>query len=386
MALISFWRRKNYEDMSKKDVTKLKRVNQRKFAIVSTVFTVVICTLIVVKFSHLHANRSAVETMAQKMKDRNVKIAVIHRGSENCCSCEVKQEGESMGITVNTFVANYDLANFRNLLIRTGKENFDGVIIHGGNREVVEEIKKLVSKGIPIVAFDSTSELSKIKGITMTSEDDNQIMEYALANMLKQLNSKGNIAYLYAKKHPSLITRHKVYEQFLVKNSGMNEVERFEIGQTEIFMKAKHAVAEMLKRHGRGKIDAIFSIYGEMARGASQAIEEARRNDIKVYTVGFTDADLHMMREEGSPYVSAAGVDLEEIGSLNVKLLLKKIAGEETPSEYKFKPLLVTQEQIRQIEGGINENSLKKVIRGWRDNDDFEEDWMKRLRNFRNLR
>lgn len=378
-----FWKRK-YEDVSLKDVKKLQRENDKKFFIFSIIFAVVISTLIFIKFSILGTNRSVVDMMAQKMKDKNVKIAVIHRGGADSFSREYflgsRQEGNSMGIKIRTLEANYDLASFRYLLVQAGEENYDGVIINGGNGEVVEEIKKIGSKGIPIVAFDSTSKLSNIKGITMTSQDHHLIMEYALSNMFKELNGKGNIVYLYAKTYPSLVTCHKIYEQFLLKNLGVNEVERFDIGLQGGFIKAKHAVSEMLKKYGKGKINAIFSTYGEMTRGAAEAIKEAGRKDIKIYGVGFTDADLYTMQGKNSPYVSATGTYLKEIGTINIRLLLKKIAGEETPSKYKFKPSLITQNEVRSFEETIDIDSLNKVVRGWGKNDDFEEDWMKKLK------
>lgn len=378
-----FWKRK-YEDVSLKDVKKLQRENDKKFFIFSIIFAVVISTLIFIKFSILGTNRSSVDMMAQKMKDKNVKIAIISRGGLDYFSYEyfigIRQESEAMGIKIRTLVSDYDLTSFRNLLAQAGEENYDGVIINGGNVELIEEITKLRNKKTPIVVFNSTSELSKITGITMTSENDNLMMEYALANMFKQLRGKGNIAYLYAITRPSLVTRNKIYRNFLEKNSGINEVERFEVGQTEIFIKAKYAVAEMLKKYSKGKMDAIFAICGEMARGATEAVKESGRKDIKVYGVGFTDADLYMMQAKNSPYVSATGIDLKEIGAINVRLLLKKIAGEKTPAKYKFKPTLIRREELHSVKEIMNTDSLKKVVRGWGGNDDFEEDWMKKLK------
>lgn len=375
---------REYEDVSFKDANKLQRECNKKMFIVSLILFVLLIFLIVFKFV-TEGDYSVTAVKAKQIKDKNVKIAVINKGGLGSFSYEyfagAKQEGELMGIKVDTFTANYDLANFRYLLVQAGERDYDGVIIDGGNGEVVEDIKKLISKGIPVVAFDSTSELSNIKGITMTSQNDMEMMEYILANMFKQLNGKGNIAYLFKKTRPSLVTRHKVYEQFLKENSEIKEVERFEVGQSGTFMKSKNAVAKMLKKHDKGEIDAIFSTWWEMAKGATQAIKESGRTDIKVYTVGFLNTDLHMMREKNTPYISATGIDLEEIGAVNVRLLLKKIAGEETPSEYKFKPLLITKDKLRLIDGEINDDSLKKVIRGWGEKD-FEEDWMKKLKKY----
>lgn len=43
------------------------------------------------------------------------------------------------------------------------------------------------------------------------------------------------------------------------------------------------------------------------------------------------------MREKNSPWVQTVAVDPKTIGAVNMRLVAKKIAGEETPATYQFK-------------------------------------------------
>lgn len=199
--------------------------------------------------------------------------------------------------------------------------------------------------------------------------------------MKNQLNGEGNIIYLsLTKDYPASMVRNKNYEKFLKDNPKIKEIERYGRATPNTAMETKNAVAKMLKKYGKGKIDAIFATWEAFANGATQAVREAGRNEIKIYGIGFTIFDLQIMQEKDSPWVATTGVDPREIGAVNVRLLLKKIAGEETPVEYVFKPVLITQEQLRSTMSISDVKELDKIVKGWRGNKDFEEGWMLDLR------
>lgn len=84
------------------------------------------------------------------------------------------------------------------------------------------------------------------------------------------------------------------------------------------------------------------------------------------------------MMEEGSNWLSTAAVDPSLIGIMNMRLLAKKIAGEETPADYKLEPKLIKQEDLTE---STNMTNLGDVIDGWGKSDDFNEEWMKKLRD-----
>lgn len=328
-----------------------------------------------------------VRANATPFKGKDIKIAVINRGAGQFIHeyfAGAKQEGESMGITVDTFSANHDLINFHNLLVQVKNRKYNGVIISQFKSEGVlriDDVKQLIDKKIPVVAFNCDSELSKIKEITMTSQDHAQMAKLTLNNMHKQLNGKGNIIYLGVDDYPELMARSKIYEQFLKANLEIKEIERFGVSAPNPIMETKEAVAAMLEGHGKGKIDAIFTIREAFARGAVEAIKKAGRSEVKIYSMGGVEnSDLQSMQEENSPWVSTTGVDKRKMGAINVRLLLKKIAGEKTPVKYNFKPILITQEQLRSTKEKVNIDNLDKVVKGWGDNKEFEEEWMRTLK------
>lgn len=317
--------------------------------------------------------------------DDQVKIMVIRKigGDDHTAQflAGAKAEGESMGFKVDTFSANGDAAKFHDAIAQATEKDYDGIIIsHGDDEATIKEVQKIRDKGIPVVTFDSIEGLSKVQGVTLTSQQDESLANQALDELNKQINGQGNIVYLWVDGFPPMVKRNVIYQQYLKDNPGVKEVERFGTAQGDVAVQTQNAVAAMLTKHPKGDIDAIFATWDAFAIGAARAIKEAGRDEIKIYGIDVSNADLQLMQEENSPWVSTAAVDPKTIGAVNVRLLLKKIAGEETPDTYLLPATLITQEKLKSGSGAANMDSLAELIPGWGTSTDFEELWMKNLK------
>ena len=136
----------------------------------------------------------------------------------------------------------------------------------------------------------------------------------------------------------------------------------------------------MLNKYPKGELDAIFATWDAFAIGAARAIKEAGRDEIKIYGIDVSNADLQIMQEEGSPWVATAAVDPKLIGAVNMRILAKKLVDEETPQTYDLEPALITQEQVQSSKEPVNMVNLVDIVQGWGQSDAFEEDWMNVLK------
>lgn len=292
-----------------------------------------------------------------------------------------KQEGEALGFKVDTFSANGDTAKFHDAIAQATDSDYDGVVIsHGDDPATVEAVQKLKDKGIPVVAFDSIGDLSGIEGVTLTSQNDEALAQYALDQLVKEKGEEAKIVYLWVDGFPPMVRRNKVYQDTLSKYPGIKEIERFGVANENTSVETQNAVAAMLTKHPKGEIDAIFATWDAFAIGAARALIEAGRTEIKIYGIDVSNADLQIMQEENSPWVATAAVDPKMIGAVNVRLLAKKIAGEETPSTFNLDAALIDQETLKKSSDPVNMVSLADIIPGWGISDAFEEDWMKALK------
>lgn len=315
-----------------------------------------------------------------------VKIMVIRKigGDDHTAQflAGAKKEGESMGFKVDTFTANGDTAKFHDAVNQAMEKGYDGVILsHGDDAATVDDVKKLVDKGIKVVTFDSNPDAGKVNGVTMTSQDDESLAKLALDELKKVTDGKGDIAYLWVDGFPPMVARNKVYTQFLKDNTGYKEIDRFGVAASDTSVQTQNAVSAMLTKYSKGKINAIFATWDAFAIGGARAIKEANRNDVKMVGIDVSNADLQIMQEEGSPWVATAAVDPKLIGSVDMRLMAKKIAGEQTPETYKLQASLITQEQLKKAGKAVNMESLSEIVPGWGKSDAFVEAWMTELKD-----
>ncbi|AST92559.1 sugar ABC transporter substrate-binding protein [Sutcliffiella cohnii] len=292
-----------------------------------------------------------------------------------------KEEGEALGFEVDVFTANGDTAKFHDAIEQALNQDFDGFIIsHGDDAATVDAVKKLTENGKSVVTFDSNPDIATVSGVTLTSQDDEALAQLALDQLVADYNGEANIVYLWVDGFPPMVRRNAVYQQVLNENSGINELERFGVASSDTSVQTQNAVAAMLNKHGKGEIDAIFATWDAFAIGAARAIKEAGRDEIKIYGIDVSNADLQEIQSEGSSWEYTAAVDPKLIGAVNMRILAKKLAGEETPDTYDLEASLISQEALQTATEPVNMVNLADIVDGWGVSTAFEEEWMKVLK------
>jgi simple sugar transport system substrate-binding protein len=292
-----------------------------------------------------------------------------------------KEEGEALGLQVDVFTANGDTAKFHDAINQALDQDYDGFIIsHGDDDATVNDVKNIVEKGKSVVSFDSNPNLADVDGVTLTSQDDEALATLALENLVNETNGKANIAYLWVDGFPAMVRRNKVYQDVLSKNPGIKEVERFGVAAADTSVQTQNAVAAMLNKYPKGKLGAIFATWDAFAIGAARALKEAGREEVKIYGIDVSNADLQEIQRKGSAWKYTAAVDPKLIGAVDMRLLAKKLAGEETPETFDLEASLVSQKIIQDSKDPVNMVNLSNIIPGWGVSTAFEEDWMKTLK------
>lgn len=293
-----------------------------------------------------------------------------------------KEEGESLGFQVDVFSANGDSAKFHDAIEQALAQDYDGFIIsHGDDGATVDGIAKLTKAGKSVVTFDSNPDIASINGVTLTSQDDEALAKLALDQLVKDHNGEANVVYLWVDGFPPMVRRNVVYKDTLSSNPGIKEVERFGVAAADTSVQTQNAVAAMLNKHPKGEIDAIFATWDAFAIGATRAIQEAGRDEIKIYGIDVSNADLQEIQADSSPWKYTAAVDPKLIGAINLRLLAKKLAGEDTPETYDLEASLISQDDLRKSDGAVNMVNLADIVEGWGTSTAFEEDWMKILKD-----
>ena len=315
---------------------------------------------------------------------KQIKVAVIRNLPSDDHTKQfldgARTEGESFGFKVDTFIADNDDAKFQELVAQAIAKGYDGLIISHGKKDYsYDMLKPAIDKGIKVVTFDTVIEKDGqgLPEITRTFQDDFELARLSLGVINEVADPARIIKLWWGPGVPPLDRRETIYKP-LEEQGHLITLEtigptNFQDVQGDIAAK----VGAVLPKYPEGEIDAIWGSWDEMAKGAYTALKDAGRTDIKLVSIDISNQDINLMREPGSVWIATAAVDPKLIGIVDMRLLAKKFAGEETPDEYDLEAKLIRQSDRKP---DTTMQTLNEVIPGWGDTDAFNEPWMDKLR------
>ncbi|MGN7469661.1 substrate-binding domain-containing protein [Brevibacillus sp. SAFN-007a] len=277
------------------------------------------------------------------------RIALIMRQNVGTFSAQyingVKQEVEKNGGELTVFNADTDLSKMASNLDAAVNQNFDGILIDHGTAEALQQgTQKAVDKKIPVVLFDTDI---KLPGVPIVEQDDHKLAELSLEKLAADTGGKGNIVKIWVAGFAPMEKRQVTYEAFLKKYPDIKEIAAFGSATNNTALDTQAQMEAILKKYpNKGDITAVWASWDEFAKGATRAIQQAGRTEIKVYGIDLSDEDLQLIQEPNSPWVATAAVDPANIGRIHAQTVFQKIKGEQVPDSVKLNPVLVKQEDL----------------------------------------
>lgn len=316
-------------------------------------------------------------------RDTPVKVAVIRNlGADEHTAqflAGTIEEGTSLGFIVDTFTTNGDNAKFEDTFNQVLIGGYDGIIVSHGQDNAPPLIQQAVDEGIAVVTFDTNVE---IEGVTVTAQDDMSLAELSLSALVDAYPDKTpKIIKMWVAGFPPMERREVVYQEYLKAGKIEELVSIGEVGDfTNVAGLNANAIGSLLAQYPVGEIDAIWACWDAFATGAFTALKENNRTEIKIFGIDVSNADLQMMQEEDSPWVMTAAADAKLVGTVNMRLLAKKLAGEDTPDSVEIPATTIYQEDLLAAGGSVTVETLSDVYDTWGKSDMYNEDWMKALR------
>lgn len=330
-------------------------------------------------------NAPAKETSGEA--NDQIKIAVVRNLSSDDHTKQFldgcKTEGEAFGYKVDTFISDGDDAKMQELVAQAIQKDYDGLIVSHGKAEYsYDMLKPAIDKGMKVVGFDTVAvkDGAQLEGFTATAQDDQKLAELSLG----ELAAKGKdgkparvIKVWYGPGVPPLDNRDTIYKQY--EQKGLIETVEF-VGPSnlqDVQGEISTRMAAVLAKYPAGTIDGIWGSWDEMAKGALTALKDAGRTDIPLISIDVSNQDINLMREQPEVWQATAAVDPKLIGTVDMRILAKKLKGEETPATYNLEAKLI---KAADLGADTSMDTLKEIVEGWGVSDAFDEAWMKELR------
>jgi len=331
------------------------------------------------KAEKTNTNAASNAEIPEKLK-KPIKIAAIMQMSIGTFSSQyisgLQEQVEKFGGEIQVYNADNDLSKMASYVETAITQNVDAILLDHGRADALQApVEKAVAKGIPVVAFDSDL---NIPGVTVIDQDDYSLAWKTLKTLAEDINGEGEIVTIWVGGFTPMERRHVIYEAFKKRYPNIKEVAKFGTASTNTALDTQAQMEAILKKYpNKGDIDAVFATWDEFAKGATRAIQQAGRSEIKVYSIDLSDEDLQMIQQANSPWVATTATDPAEVGRVQVRFAYQKIAGEKTPNIYSLEPHLVKRADLPNEQVSMNE--LNNYIQGWGQSNVAYSPWMKTL-------
>jgi len=312
--------------------------------------------------------------MPDAAADGVVKIAVLvnlmagensRQFIEGCVS-----EGRSLSFTVDSFVSGAEEKRCGEIASGIAQADYDGLIYAYGDVDFTYDILKPVAdKGIPVVTFEALPyrDGKSIKGLITTFQDDYSLARLSVETLLSlgsgdsdrpariiRVGCEPGITFLdrRAWAFGEFISRDRIREAAFVKLDGMENPRSA----------AWEALAAILPRFPPGTIDGLWVPWEEFAIGCAEALTAAGRNDIKLTGIGISSDVIHQMLRRPDIWLASTAVDPKLAGTVNMRLLAARLAGESVGDTFSFSPQLV---KTTDLNLGVNLGNISMIVPGW---------------------
>ncbi|WP_122467840.1 sugar ABC transporter substrate-binding protein [Pseudomonas viridiflava] len=263
-------------------------------------------------------------------------------------------EVKRLGGTPITLDAGRNDKNLVNQLQTVITQKPDAVIQTLGTLSVIDPWLKRISKaGIPLFTIDAPSQYS----LNNTTSDNVATGKALAGELVKDAGGKGNILVfngfygvpVCAIRYDQLKLALKDHPELKIIEPELRDV----IPNT--VQDAYSQVSALLNKYPKGSVSAIWSAWDIPQLGASKALIDAGRTEIKTYGVDGTPEVLELLGRSDSPIGAVVAQQPVLIAKTAVQNVARYLAGQrDLPRETQVPTLLTTAgnlPEVRQLRG-----------------------------------
>ncbi|CAN5799535.1 substrate-binding domain-containing protein [soil metagenome] len=253
-----------------------------------------------------------------------------------------QQQADLVGIEIQVYDAQADNARQATDMETALNSGVDGIIVdHGQADTMCPLIQEATDAGIPVVVYDI--EITECAPDAVeTAQGDADLATLVLTQMLEDQGADIRVGYVNVLGIAPLDRRDVVWRQFVEDN---NWDQAWFTGEFTNAVATDNAQLVDAALKGDPDVSAIFAPYDELTKGTITAVlGNDLGDDIGVYGIDISNADIEVMTADGSPWKATATTDPTAIGAGVVRTMALELAGEQDSREVVFPGVLVTQD------------------------------------------
>lgn len=284
-----------------------------------------------------------------------------------------RQQAEALGMELQVYDAQADNARQATDMQVAIGSGVDAIIVdHGQSDTMCPLINDALSADLPVVIYDVEVTECAPEAVE-TAQSDADLADLILGKMAEDLGADQPVGYVNVLGIAPLDRRHAVWEEVRAEQSWEQQ---FFVGEFTNSVATDNAQLVDAALKANPGVVGIFAPYDELTKGAVTAVRgNGLEDQIRVYGVDISTADIEIMTAEGSPWVATATTDPAAIGAAVVRVTALELAGELEEREVVFPGTLVTQDFLRE-EGIENLEQLRGVMAELSMTDVATADWI----------
>jgi ABC-type sugar transport system substrate-binding protein len=199
-----------------------------------------------------------------------------------------------------------------------------GIIVSLGDaQQLAPVVAKANEAGIPVV---TTAIGAQVEGSVSDVGGDEPLMASMMTRaLLSSINYKGDVYVFWVPGAPLLETRKRVLEAIA---ADYPQVKLHEVPTEHNPAKVQVQMQDILTANPKkGSVAGVWVAYDLLATGASEAIRQAGRNEIKIAAIDGDMAGFQMLFQDNSPFVATVAQDVNYMGQVAAEALIQAING-----------------------------------------------------------
>ena len=204
------------------------------------------------------------------------------------------------------------------------------------------QINEAADAGVPVFGCDA----GYIDSMQMNASSDNYQMGEMISNYLfDKMEGKGKIVHLTYRPHPGVVQRTYAMEDVLKEYPGISLISEHHVDVPNQINNSKEIVENLLTAYPeKGSINAVLCAWDEPAIGATQALQEAGRDEVLVVGVDGNEQAVKLINE-GTNFKATLAQDFEGMADLVAIEVTKVLNGESTVKGEQYVPAILIEKE-----------------------------------------
>lgn len=209
----------------------------------------------------------------------------------------IKENLESAGAEVFVIDTANDFAELASRIEDVVSSGTDGIVLVSADpNQVANQLQDAFDAGIPVFGCDS----GFIEGMQVNATSDNYQMGELIVRYLFDdlMGGQGTVISLTHRPHPGVVKRCEAFDEIIQEYPDITLITEQHVPAEQPINDAQDIVTNLLTANPEtGSITAIFAAWDEPAIGATNALQEAGRDEVIVTGVDGNEQAIALIKE-----------------------------------------------------------------------------------------